>query len=291
MTAAALAVTTACGGSSDKAGETLAAAPIDSGDTIDPASAPETPDRESIPARLEGDPTGPSADITIKIDQEMLSASASIDGRIADFSPALSERIRADVDLAFEKAKTIAAADAEEGFDSPHIYQYDFVKAASVGDVISIRFFNLVHTGGAHPNYLLGGILHDRASGEDIFPSEILSETGTAAMKTLLMEKLAEAKLERMSMEPQDMPAIRVEVTEVFPKEIEFWFGQVVFWPSTEADKFGGLTVRYSPYDVGSYAEGGYDLVVTSGELDNMLSERYAPMFGGEPVIEEESDD
>ena len=286
MTAAALAVITACGGSSDDAGEPIAATPIDSGDTTD--SGLDTPNPQSIPARLDGDPTGPSPDIFIKIEQEMLTASASIDGRITDFSPALSQRIKADVELAFEKAKAIAAADAEEGFDSPHDHQFDFEKTASVGDIISVKFLELVHTGGAHPNYLLGGILHDRARGEDIFPSEILSEPGTAAMKTLLMEKLAEAKLERMSMEPQDMPAIRVEVTEVFPKEIEFWFGQVVFWPSTETDKFGGLTVRYSPYDVGSFAEGGYDLNVTAAEFDNMLSERFAPMFGGAPVIEED---
>ena len=271
----------------EEAGESEATKPLASDVVTGPESTPETVDPQSIPARVEGEPTGPAPDTVIKIDQEMLTASANIDGRIADFSPALSERIKADIDLAFEKAEAIAAADAEEGFDSPHDYQYEFEKTASVGDIISIEFLEMVHTGGAHPNYILGGILHDRQAGEDLSPSIILSDSGTAAMKSLLQEKLAEAKLERFSMEPEDMPAMREEAAEMFPKEIEFWFGQVTFAPSTEAEKFGGLTVRYSPYDVGAYAEGGYDLVVSASELDGMLTDRFAPMFGGEPIIKD----
>lgn len=287
MKAAALAIIAACGSNTEQGRDSLASVTTEAGDTPDSQTVPEKTSPDSIPARLESDTSGPSPDIEIKIDQEMLTASASIDGRISDFSPALSERIKAEIDLAFEKAEAIAASDAEEGFTAPHDYQYEFEKSASVDDIISIDYFNMMFTGGAHPNYLLGGILHDRAEGEDISPTVILSEAGTADMKTLLMEKLAAAKAERMTMELEDM---RGEVADVFPKEIEFWFGQVVLLPSTEAEKFGGLNVRFSPYDVGPYAEGSYDLLVTAAELDGKLSERFAPMFGGDPIVEDNED-
>ena len=287
-TAAALFIIAACGGNSDQPKDPVPPTSTTSGNSEEPDADVDSVDPQSVPARAETGNAEPSADTVIDVDQEMLTASARIDGRIADFAPALSQRIKADIELALEKAELIAASDAEEGFDTAHDYQYEFEKVASVGDIISVEFLDMVYTGGAHPNYLLGGILHDRAAGEDIFPSEILTEAGTAAMKTLLLEKLAEEKRIRLSMDPQDMPAIREDVADVFPKEIEFWFGQVVFHPSTEADKFGGLTVLFSPYDVGSYAEGGYELRVSASELDGMLNDRFAPMFGGEPVIKED---
>jgi len=88
-------------------------------------------------------------------------------------------------------------------------------------------------------------------------------------------------------MEPQDLPILREEVADVFPKEIDFWFGGVTLLPSEEAGKFGGLMVHYSPYDVGAYAEGSYEILVKAADLDGMLAEPYAALFGGEPVIEE----
>ena len=288
--AAALVMLAACGGGADQASEPIAATPIEPAPAAETERPSETPGSEAIPARAQQETTGPAADIVVTVEQEMLSASAKIDGKIADFSPALAQRFKAEAEMAFEKAEAIVAEEAGTDYASQHMYQYDYMESASVGDVISVDYFEMVHTGGAHPNYLLGGILHDRAAGEDVSPSALLSEAGTAKMKALVMEKLASEKLKRLSMQPQDMPAMREEVAEVFPVETEFWFGQVILVPSSEAAQFGGLVVRFSPYDVGSYAEGGYDLLVSASELDGLLSERFAPMFGGAPIYDDSED-
>ena len=278
---------TACGGSSPDAADAQLAGDAATIDVVaggDPAT-PTSPDE--LPAIVEDISEEVAPDISITVESEMLTAAANIDGAITSFAPALSDRIKADVELAFAKAKAMAAEDAESGSSMAHDYQYDFIKSASVGDLISVEYMNMFYTGGAHPNYVIGGILHDRASGEDIAPSLLLSEAGQAKMKAHLMDVLAKKKLQRMLMTPEDLPALREEVMDVFPKEVEYWFGGVTLVPSKEAGKFGGLVVHYSPYEVGSYAEGSYDILVKASELGGMLSDTYAPMFGGEPDIEE----
>jgi hypothetical protein len=57
---------------------------------------------------------------------------------------------------------------------------------------------------------------------------------------------------------------------------------------STEAGKAGGISVLFSPYDVGAYAEGAYTVTLTAGELAPILDETWKARFSGEPIIEEE---
>jgi hypothetical protein len=58
-----------------------------------------------------------------------------------------------------------------------------------------------------------------------------------------------------------------------------------VLQASTEEGLFGGLTVLFSPYDVGPYAEGSYEITFTAEDLAGLLTPDWAPRFGGEPVI------
>ncbi len=242
------------------------------------------PAAEKIPAIAEvAESEGP---ISITIDTEHITAAATIDEEIVSFAPALAARIKSELETALVKAKDAAEEEAEFDFFMPHDYQYDYKKSARVGNVISVEYFNMFFTGGAHPNYLIGGIIHDRSKGQDIVPKNLLSESGEAAMKALLMEELAKMKQTRMSMEPEDLPMLRGEVAEVFPVETDFWFGEVTLVPSTEAEKFGGLVVHYSPYDVGAYAEGSYEILVSAADAAPMLAPVFSGMFGGEPVYE-----
>ena len=282
-TIAAFSLIAGCSGTSTDradAGMTDAAGP-------DATAPEETQGAEEIPAIAESIEEVSAPDITISIKSDSITAEANIDGEIGAFAPTLGDRIKAEVEAAFDSAKGFAAEDANNEYFMPHDYQYDFIKTASVGDIISVEYMNMFFTGGAHPNYMIGGTIYDRASGEDVVPATLLSEDGKPKMRAFLMEELARKKRLRMSREEGDLPALREEVEEVFPKETEFWFGEVTLVPSLEADKFGGLVVHFSPYDVGPYAEGSYDLLVPASELEGMLSDAYAPMFGGEPDIEQ----
>lgn len=277
MATAALAIVSGCsGGATEPAGEAKTDISIE---TPEPDNVPD-----SIPA-IADEPVYET--ITIEIDTDILTASANIDGAISAFAPALGERIKTETEEALETAKSVAAEDKDEEYFMPHDYQYDYIKTATVGDIISVEFMNMFYTGGAHPNYMIGGIIYDRANEADIPAKALLSEDGTAAVKSALMEKLAVAKLKRMSMEPQDLPVLREEVAEVFPVDVEFWFGEVTLVPSTEPEKFGGAVVHYSPYEVGPYAEGSYDLLLSAAELQGHLAPDYAGLFGGDAIYEE----
>jgi hypothetical protein len=60
--------------------------------------------------------------------------------------------------------------------------------------------------------------------------------------------------------------------------------GPLVPAPSTEPDKSGGLSVHFSPYAVGSYAEGLYTVVVPWRGFERFLSPEGRAVFGGEPL-------
>ena len=55
--------------------------------------------------------------------------------------------------------------------------------------------------------------------------------------------------------------------------------------PSTEADRIGGLKVLFSPYDLGSYAEGSYEAVIPQALFRDALKPAYRPLFAGEPAV------
>lgn len=282
VTIAVCAIIAACGGQSVETPADPEAKLVDSqSETLEQVG----PELEKIPAIAEELET--VEPVTITIETEQITASANIDGAIMSFAPSLGERIKTETETAFTKAQNAAMEEADFEYFTAHDYQYDFIKSASVGDVISVEYFNMFFTGGAHPNYFLGGIIHDRSTGEDVMARDMLSEDGKAAMKVLLMEELAKQKVKRMSMLAEDLPILREEVAEVFPKDIEFWFGEVTLVPSTVDQKFGGLVVHYSPYDVGAYAEGSYDILVSASDASPMLTAKYAGMFGGDPVYDE----
>lgn len=284
VTALALAMLAACGGGNDALktdnAETAVEAVREAANEVERVVEPS-----AVPAKTE-QVVQVAETIQIVEESDILNAGANIDGQIIDFAPALAERLEAKVTAEIEEAKADAKANSSEGFFNAHDYQADYVKVAAVDDIISIESQTMRFAGGAHPNFWIGGIIHDRASGEDIPASALLSADGEGAMKVFLKDALAIQKLKRLSLTEADLPAAKKEVDEIFPAEIGDWFKQVTLLPSTQEGKFGGLMVHYSPYDVGAYAEGSYDILVKASELKTMLDSSFLPMFGGEPDID-----
>ena len=84
-------------------------------------------------------------------------------------------------------------------------------------------------------------------------------------------------------MEGTDASAIEA----IEPKLLKI--GPVSLAPSTEQGKSSGLTFHYSPYAVGSYAEGGYIAFVPWETLKPYLTPEGARIFGGaRPKADEE---
>ena len=219
----------------------------------------------------------------------------SIDPRIANFDPVLAlaflEDSRDAMRAAVAPAETVRAeaeaTAAESGSDSwfrPYELEDRFVMTAVLPDVISIRQDGYADTGGAHPNYFMQGRTYRRGSAEPIALSALIADE--SAFRQKVIARLTEEKLAR-GYEPEAREAITAELNDLLGTE-----GSVknyVLNTSDEEGRIGGLTVLFSPYDVGPWAEGAYELTFSARELSGLIAPDWAGRFGGQPVIEAET--
>lgn len=162
-------------------------------------------------------------------------------------------------DLAAQ-GETIAASalDAYNEFGSLSSEYEDSadMEAVFCGDIISVRLHRSSYTGGAHPNRYTASYLFDLASGQFIDPTQIADDpeafrTGGAE----LLLKKAESHAERNAF------------WEDYPDVIARWNeGAVQF--SEE-----GMTVTYSPYEMGPYSIGEVEFSLSWDELSPLLGE------------------
>ena len=58
---------------------------------------------------------------------------------------------------------------------------------------------------------------------------------------------------------------------------------QFTLAPGTVKGRAGGLIFVYSPYDIGAYVEGGYDVLLPLAVFRDALKPEYAGEFAGSP--------
>jgi hypothetical protein len=273
------------GGQADLSPDVSVPAPVTpGGDVVDVAPGVD-------PASVQGaDGLGSATDVNI-VDKG-LTYTASFDPALAAFDPRLDAIVRAesDRDLAGARAEAEAAyADAGgAGAGGTHVLEIQWTASAVAGDLISVEKSGYTYAGGAHPNAFIDARLFDRRSGQfrpvsALFQSDALMRERLAK---LARPKLAEEKLARIGGEGMSLQQIEAEVAEILTPEADIW-QSVALLPSTEAGKFGGVVVHFNAYDVGSYAEGPYDVVIAQSELRDALTAQAASLFAGEPVTGE----
>ena len=180
-----------------------------------------------------------------------------------------------------------AAANGRESWFRQYAMEFRFEATAQQGDIISVLQNVYSYTGGAHPNYALKGIVQQKAQPEPVAIGAVVADA--AGFGERLKSHLTDEKLERIYSDfSRDMVA--TEVDELLGDDANagsVWGANYVLAPSTEAGKFGGITVLFSPYDVGPYAEGAYIITVPASELEGKLTPDWSARFGGEPVLGE----
>ena len=148
------------------------------------------------------------------------------------------------------------------------------------GRYVSIVRTDYENTGGAHPNSSSDTILWDRSAGKRISIRPFFTETADngptlKAMRQGVIASLkAEKKKRGAGRHAMPAPSKRIE-----PKLLKI--GPVSLAPSTEQGKSSGLTFHYSPYAVGSYAEGEYVAFVPWETLKPYLTPEGVRIFGG----------
>jgi hypothetical protein len=173
-----------------------------------------------------------------------------------------------------ETAEVVAGG----GQAMPYAREIDWSVAAETPKLMSLRKLEYEFAGGAHPNTAYSALLWDKALKKVLKPAALFRPgTDFGKLDATLCDALRAAKKKKLGKDYQaDSPD-----TWTCPKWADTPF---VLAPSTEPDKAGGLTFLFSPYAVGPYAEGAYEVTVPLSAFQGALAPAYLDDFGGKPA-------
>lgn len=195
-----------------------------------------------------------------------------------------------------EMAKRRAEADAELK-DAPadftdnrrHSFERKYTQRSVAGRFVSVLRSDYFYTLGAHPGREYNTILWDTDAAKRIGIRPLFKETADngPALDTIakaIRDALVAEKKKRGAYEPND-----TGIASVKPKLLEL--APLLLAPSTEPEKSSGLIVYFSPYMVGSYAEGDYTVFVPWTVFRTHLSPEGTAVFGGARPKDDETRD
>ena len=154
---------------------------------------------------------------------------------------------------------------------------------SAIGRYVSILRYDSTYRGGAHPNSHIETILWDTGTRKRISIRPFFRETadGGPTMHTLARRIRAALAVKKKARDiPISDPDTDQDLASVEPKLLRL--GAVVLVPSTERGKSAGFVFYFSPYAVGSYAEGAYHAFVPWRDFRQHLSPTGAALFGGD---------
>jgi hypothetical protein len=199
-------------------------------------------------------------------------------------------------------AETSRAEAAKELKENPELFtegrrwtfERSYELASVVGRYVSVIRDDGTYAGGAHPNSRIDTILWDRETRKRISVRPFFGETadnGPTMTTIVRLARIAVAaeKLERGAINvdvPKDQltPERLAELDTQIAAGIQpslLKLGPVTLALSTQPGKSAGLMLHYSPYDVGSYAEGPYTAFVPYTAIRQFLSAEGLAIFGG----------
>ena len=232
------------------------------------------------PAEAPAAPAPAAGPLTFEQKTDAATVTLELPERVGQF-PALHARLYAptrDQLLAFAET---AARDMEDmraaGFPlRPYELGIEYRMAAETPRLVSLRVRRFENTGGAHPNTTLDALTWEKAANRPVAMTDLFApDADMTGADRALCEAIRAAKRERtgqaeLSGEFTACPALRsVRATLV---------------PSTVTGKAGGLAVLFSPYEIGPYVEGAYEVVVPFAAIRSALSPDFAAEFDGAPA-------
>ncbi len=171
-------------------------------------------------------------------------------------------------------------------------FERSYLVRSIIGRYLSILRSDDTYGGGAHPNHVINTLLWDAQAGKMINVRPFFAE---AADDGPTLQTLAKAIRAALAVEKKergidiDDPEQNFSLAGVKAKLTEI--GALALAPSTEAGKSAGLIAYFSPYAVGSYAEGPYTVFVAWTEFKQYLSPAGAALFAGKRLPDDEKTD
>ena len=253
-----------------------------SAEAAPPAAPPAAPEGFQTAYSLETE----NYAVQLDIDPAILAFDPALAYRLWSYGKTSLDELAVSADEGRKMANEDAAASGEKSWFMGYTLEIAHKATGVFDDVISVSDTVATYTGGAHPNYLLGGGIYRKGETESLPLSTFIADPaafGEFAIKALAIEKQERGYAD----EPAAIEASLEELLAPTTDAPDVYKGRFVFAPSSESGKIGGITLVFSPYDIGSYAEGAYEVTLPATELTPILTEAWAPRFGGEPVIEE----
>ena len=180
----------------------------------------------------------------------------------------------------FEEGALAARTEAEGDEGMPPFEKTVTVTVAGQTDrLFSLRREAFDYSGGAHPNTLTTGIVWDRSLKRVIGAPELFRK---GADLTALDQALCTAVNAARRARVPDARTITLAGRDGWacPRAAETPF---VLAPGDQAGKAGGLIFLIGPYQVGSGAEGGYEIAIPQTAFKSMIATAYAGEFAGQP--------
>ncbi|CAN5115619.1 hypothetical protein BH10PSE2_BH10PSE2_30610 [soil metagenome] len=165
-----------------------------------------------------------------------------------------------------------------DGGQQPYEKTITFDPPVETGKLLSLAREDYEFTGGAHGMTNYGGVIWDKAMKRELQPAALFKTTNLTPLDIALCAAINAEKKKR----DPSAKAIGLSGGDwTCPKASDTPF---VLAAGTTSGKAGGLTFLIGPYQVGSYAEGTFQVTVPQATIRDLLSPAYADEFAGTPL-------
>ncbi|MBX9801254.1 MAG: DUF3298 and DUF4163 domain-containing protein [Caulobacteraceae bacterium] len=150
--------------------------------------------------------------------------------------------------------------------------------ALETGKLVSLKRVDFDYSGGAHPNTLSSGILWDKALKRRVGLADLFRRNADlTALDQALCTAINAAKRARVP----DSVAVTLggRPGSACPRAADTAF---VLAPGSVNGKAAGLVFFIGAYQVGPYAEGGYEIALPVSGFRSLLANAYADDFAGQ---------
>lgn len=191
------------------------------------------------------------------------------------------------------------AADPKDGLrgESPNFrrqgrweMQVDYAVRVETPRLIGLVRTSYEDSHGAHPNHSLGGVVFDKASNANLHPLDLLRPgADTRPLDRALCDAARAAKRERQSdwVEKEDSNFTCPTWRGIPGRDGKMLQGsappQITLAAGDAPGRAAGLVFLYSPYDLGAYVEGAYEILLPTAVFQAALKPDYAAAFAGRP--------
>lgn len=240
-------------------------------------AVPATPLEAAAPAYVppEPPPTWSEADSQVEV-------SLHIDTAV-EAHPRLYARLRdvgrARLETFARESRAFRAGDPVARDRAPYSMQIGWQEPVETSRLLSLQGSDWFYSGGAHGNPSVSALLWDKAAQRVLAPAALFRPgSDLTVLDRALCSAITAAKAARSAEAGYELDPVGT-----CEKSVE---EDIVLAPGTVPGKAGGLIFLFAPYELGSYAEGGYSVVVPLDAFAALLSPDWADQFAGAPTAE-----